>query len=66
MEKYSYTVQKQQDGGHLVVLKRNSDSAEKTFYFANNVGSYEGIVSHMESLTDIQCEGFFPKERKQK
>lgn len=52
----------------MIVLAKRSDGRTKTFFQAGRptdavVASY---VRHMESLTDENCDGFFPAERKKK
>jgi hypothetical protein len=62
-EHYSYTIT-QQDRALTIVLTKLSDGRTKTFFQA--AGSLEGMTCHMNSLTDDNCDSFFPAERKKK
>ena len=62
-ENWSYTATKDERGVH-VVLRSNDGTREKTFFLA--APSLEGVIRHMESLTEENCEGFFPRPREKK
>jgi hypothetical protein len=62
-QQYTYTITQDQRG-FTTVLTKNSDGRTKTFFQA--VGTIDGLTAHMESLTDDNCDGFFPQERKKK
>lgn len=63
-QNYTYTVAPSEKGGVDVVLISNDGTKRKDFYVA--AGTVEGLTRHMESLTDENCDGFFPQRRQKK
>lgn len=61
---YHYTVSESLRGGVDVVLTSNDGVKQKKFYIAN--GTVAGLTQHMESLSDENCDGFWPRPRKEK
>lgn len=51
------------DDGIEIVLRRIKDNATKRFWLRGG-HTREQMVNYMNSLTDAQCDGFFPKARK--
>ena len=62
MTKFSFSVSTRPDGVGIAVT-RLVDSAVKQFFIAGNK-NVESIASFMTSLTDDQCESYFPKIKK--
>lgn len=56
------------EGGTTTVLTKRSDGRTKTFFQAGKPtdGVVASLVGHMLTLTDENCDGFFPAERKKK
>ena len=64
MTKYAFEVRPSQGRlGQDILLTRLADGAVKTFFLAGD-RSPAPLESHMASLTDEQCDSFFPKQRK--
>lgn len=61
---FTYTVAPSTKGGVDVVLTSNDGVKQKRFYIA--AGTVAGLTQHMESLTDENCDGFFPAPRVKK
>lgn len=51
--------------GSTVTLIRKKDGKSKVFNLVTHTKP-DAIIHHMNSLTNDQCEGFFPVERKPK
>jgi hypothetical protein len=65
-EHYSYTITETPEG-MVTVLTKGSDGRSKTFFQAcHGEPARQSLISHMETLTDENCDGFFPAERKKK
>ncbi len=62
MTKFTYSV-KVIEGGVLTTVVRSQDGAVKTFFNAGHT-KVDGLVWLMESITDDQADGYFPKPRK--
>lgn len=61
---YHYTIDALPEGGFSIVLSSNDGMKQKKFYIA--ASTMEGLTRHMESLTDENCDGFFPAPRGKK
>lgn len=65
-EHHAYTITESPEG-MTIVLTKVSDGRTKTFFqAAHGEPARQSLISHMETLTDENCDGFFPAERKKK
>lgn len=63
MTQYQYKIV-QSDTNVVITLNHLSDPTKhKVFRFAGCY-SVSGLDNHMQSLTDDQCDGFFPRRNK--
>lgn len=60
MTKYCFDILHVTDGIEIN-LYRMSDGKKKQFFKAGESGMREDLVHHMNSLTDVQCDGYFPR-----
>jgi len=57
---FQYNVVELKTGREIIMTKKGDLSVRKKFFLAGDV-PISRIRSHMDSLTDDLCEGFFPK-----
>lgn len=62
MTRFSFSVSSRPDGVGIA-FTRLVDSAVKQFFIAGHK-NVDGVSSFMNSLTDDQCESYFPKVKK--
>lgn len=59
MTQYAWSMVVDQHGGKKITLVQLSDEKTLTFFIANPDVDDDRVASHMDSLTDEQCEQFF-------
>lgn len=62
MTRFSFSVSSRPDGVGIAVT-RLVDSAVKQFFIAGNK-NVDAVAAFMSSLTDDQCDSYFPKVKK--
>lgn len=62
MTKCDFVVISDEKGYIHITVTRLSDSAKKEFFQAHS--TVERMVSFMNSITDEQADGYFPKHKK--
>lgn len=56
---YDFSVVKNTDGSHNIILNRKNDNIKVTFFLATKGLRTDALIRHMASLTDDQCAEFF-------
>lgn len=65
MTTYTYQIVQDDSGSHIT-LSHNTDPVKVKKFFIAGQRDVERLHSHMQSLTDELCDGFFPRPREKK